>query len=231
MEEESDELVLSSWSDVEQIKERAQCTICGRKRMYFCYDCRVYMPGVAEKTPHLELPVNIDIIKHTGELNSKSTAIHCQLLAPTVTRIFDTFESVPDYSTLDDRNNIAVVYPSKNALTIEEFVMKNGPVKRFVFLDATWYTVGSLRALPQLKKLQCVSLEDRRTKYWRPQKGLPDTYLATIEAIYYTICEHQEAINNNQPQKAGRDDKHTFDDLLFWFSFFRTKLGQKCNKS
>lgn len=35
----------------------------------------------------------------------------------------------------------ALVYPSKGAISIEEFISRNGPIERFVFLDATWFQV------------------------------------------------------------------------------------------
>uniref|UniRef100_A0A914RBI5 tRNA-uridine aminocarboxypropyltransferase 1 n=1 Tax=Parascaris equorum TaxID=6256 RepID=A0A914RBI5_PAREQ len=103
-----------------------------------------------------------------------------------------------------------LVYPSKGAISIEKFISRNGPIQRFVFLDATWFQVGGLRILPQIEELQTVVLKSYKTQYWRPQ------HLATIEAIYYAIREAFEA-STSQPYEGQ------FDDLLFWFFYFRSK--------
>lgn len=115
------------------------------------------------------MPVQIDLIKHWLERNSKSTAVHCALTAPKQTRIFDSFDNVPDYS---EYRNTVVVYPSKDAVSIEEYIQNNGPIQRFIFLDATWLTVGRLRNLQQLRTLPNVALKSYKTNYWRPQVSL-----------------------------------------------------------
>lgn len=92
--------------------------------------------------------------------------MHCALTAPSQTQIFDSFEEVPYYNAYE---NTVVVYPSSDALSIEEYVEQNGPIKRFIFLDATWWTVGRLRNLKQLKFLPNVGLKSYKTYYWRPQ--------------------------------------------------------------
>lgn len=45
----------------------------------------------------------------------------------------------------------------------------NGPIDRFIFLDATWWTVKRLCNLPQLKGVPNISLKSYKTHYWRPQ--------------------------------------------------------------
>ncbi|KAH7693312.1 Protein Y53C12A.10, partial [Aphelenchoides avenae] len=218
-------LQLASWEQLDARSERQNCQVCGRKRMYFCYDCHVNMQGIEEIAPKVKLPVAIDIIKHKMELNSKSTAIHCQLLAPEATRIFNGFDDLPDYSACAASSaenghfsgNTVIVFPSKTAVSIDEFVQRNGPIERFVFLDATWNNVGSCRALKQIRKMPYVSLTERKTKYWRPQKGMPDTCLATIEAIYYAILEHRDACDRLLPEENRSSYDGRYDNLLFWF--------------
>lgn len=70
---------------------------------------------------------------------------------------------------VDSNENIVVVYPSNDALSIEEFVSRHGPINRFIFLDATWWTVKRLRNLPQLKGVPNIGLKTYKTRYWRPQ--------------------------------------------------------------
>ncbi|TKR80231.1 hypothetical protein L596_014337 [Steinernema carpocapsae] len=133
----SEDLLISSFEGVEKLTERIICKSCGRKRMYFCYDCRVFVPGVAELAPRLKLPVSVDVIKHRMEKNGKSTAIHCLLTAPDSTRIFDS-PDLPDYS---NAINTVLVYPTPSAISVEDYVKAKGPIERFVFLDATWWQV------------------------------------------------------------------------------------------
>ncbi|VDN60687.1 unnamed protein product [Dracunculus medinensis] len=192
---------------------RQECSICKRKRMYFCYDCRRYMPGVQELVPTIELPVKIDIIKHAKEKSSKSTSIHCLLLSPLSTRLFNHNDKDFDYNNCTDT---VLVYPSQKALTLQEYINKYGAISRFVFLDSTWHQVKMLRNLPQLKRLQVVRLSSYETLFWRPQKGYGMEYLATIEAIYYAIREQQKILNSNY--------NRSIDNLLFWFLFFRSKI-------
>jgi hypothetical protein len=51
----------------------------------------------------LQLPVTIDIIKHSREIDGKSTAIHAALLAPDDVTIY-TYPCIPDYGS-DERVN------------------------------------------------------------------------------------------------------------------------------
>lgn len=62
-----------------------------------------------------------------------------------------------------------------------------------------------------------IELKTRKTCFWRHQKGKPDTYLSTIEAIYYFFVDyHQEILKENY--------KGQYDNLLFFFSFMYTLI-------
>lgn len=67
-----------------------------------------------------------------------------------------------------------------------------------------------------------IELKTRKTCFWRHQKGKPDTYLSTIEAIYYFLVDyHQEILKENY--------KGQYDNLLFFFSFMYTLIkNAKC---
>lgn len=57
-----------------------------------------------------------------------------------------------------------------------------------------------------------VELKTRKTCFWRHQKGKPDTFLSTIEAIYYFLVDyHTEILKENY--------KGQYDNLLFFYSF------------
>ena len=43
-----------------------------------------------------KLPIKIDIIKHPGEIDGKSTAIHAAILAPEDVKIY-TYPEFPDF--------------------------------------------------------------------------------------------------------------------------------------
>lgn len=45
---------IGSFYGLDQIAKQA-CSKCGRRRMYFCYDCRRYMPSVFELAPLVEV--------------------------------------------------------------------------------------------------------------------------------------------------------------------------------
>uniref|UniRef100_A0A0N5ALB8 tRNA-uridine aminocarboxypropyltransferase 1 n=1 Tax=Syphacia muris TaxID=451379 RepID=A0A0N5ALB8_9BILA len=201
------EFQISSFCGLKEISKQT-CSSCGRKRMYFCYDCRSYMPSTLSLVPTVELPYKIDIIKHRNEKNGKSTALHCLLLAPLSTTVYDA-PKVPDYSSIVGEK--IVFYPSVKAKSIEEFLNDNGKIDRFVFLDATWFQVGGLLQLPEVQNLPHVKLNSYKTLYWRPQVY---EYLATAEAVYYAVREAYQ--HDSKIPYDGR-----FDNLLFWFFYFR----------
>ncbi|VDM83274.1 unnamed protein product [Strongylus vulgaris] len=188
---------LSSYTHLEGLSKK-KCSKCGKNRMYFCYDCRVTLPGVF--SPQVK--------------NSKSSAIHCKIVAPEQTRVFDV-PDVFDYGNEEVTNgegssvrftynlcfefpcgmefsDKVLVFPSPSAVSIEEFVRKKGPIKRLVVLDCTWFQVNMMQKIPQIQGLPCVSLTKYRTAFWRPQHNVDESGLATIEAIYYALKEYQE---------------------------------------
>ena len=65
--------------------------------------------------------------------------------------------------------------------------------------------------------LKCVELKTRTTKFWRHQKDKPDTYLATIEAIYYFLRDYHEYF-------IPRPYRGEYDNLLFFFCFMYQKI-------
>ncbi|XP_072029647.1 tRNA-uridine aminocarboxypropyltransferase 1-like [Amphiura filiformis] len=91
--------------------------------------------------------------------------------------------------------------------------------ERVVFIDSTWNQSNQIFRDERLQDLQCVILKTQKTHFWRTQPDKPDTYLATIEAIYYFTLEyHQEILATNYQGQ--------YDNLLYFFSFMY-KLVQK----
>lgn len=64
-----------------------------------------------------------------------------------------------------------------------------------------------------------VELKMRKTCFWRRQKGKPDTYLATIEAIYYFLKDfHQHCL--------AQEYNGEYDNLLFFYSYLHSVVNK-----
>lgn len=88
---------------------------------------------------------------------------------------------------------------------------------KVVFVDSTWNQTRSICNDERLKGLTCVELKTRKTKFWRHQDDVPDTYLSTVEAIYYFMREfHETFMNTNY--------KGEYDNILFFFTFMYRKI-------
>ncbi|NXU51909.1 DTWD1 protein, partial [Turnix velox] len=95
-------------------------------------------------------------------------------------------------------------------------------LKKIIFIDSTWNQTNKIITDDRLQGLLQIELKTRKTCFWRHQKGKPDTYLSTIEAIYYFLVDyHQEILKENY--------KGQYDNLLFFFSFMYTLIkNAKC---
>ncbi|XP_069835550.1 tRNA-uridine aminocarboxypropyltransferase 1-like [Dendropsophus ebraccatus] len=85
-------------------------------------------------------------------------------------------------------------------------------LKKVVFIDSTWNQTNKIISDERLQGLVSVELTERKTCFWRHQKGSPDTYLSTIEAIYYFMLDFHTQI-------LEKDYSGEYDNLLFFFSF------------
>lgn len=98
------------------IDGRSACPKCGKSRKFFCYKCYVPVDGLENRVPKVQLPIQIDIIKHQREVDGKSTAIHAAILAPANVSIY-TYPNIPDYDSADDaktvRMNKTILQPRK----------------------------------------------------------------------------------------------------------------------
>ncbi|XP_066491619.1 tRNA-uridine aminocarboxypropyltransferase 1 isoform X2 [Tiliqua scincoides] len=100
---------------------------------------------------------------------------------------------------------------------------KNAVLKKIVFIDSTWNQTNKIITDERLQGLLQIELKSRKTCFWRHQKGKPDTYLSTIEAIYYFLVEyHKDVI---EEKYEGQ-----YDNLLFFFSFmYKLIRNAKCS--
>ncbi|XP_061526891.1 tRNA-uridine aminocarboxypropyltransferase 1 isoform X2 [Phycodurus eques] len=93
------------------------------------------------------------------------------------------------------------------------------PVQKVVFIDSTWNQTNKISTDERLQDLLQVELRTRKTCFWRSQKGKPDTYLATIEAIYYFLKDFHE-------QCLAQEYSGEYDNLLFFYSYLHTVVNK-----
>ncbi|XP_070809799.1 tRNA-uridine aminocarboxypropyltransferase 1 isoform X1 [Pituophis catenifer annectens] len=114
--------------------------------------------------------------------------------------------------------------PSHSRLMSEDKLSKSeNALKKIVFIDSTWNQTNKIITDERLQGLLQIELKSQKTCFWRHQKGKPETYLSTIEAIYYFLVDyHKEVL------KEKYDGQ--YDNLLFFFSFMY-KLIRKAKDS
>uniref|UniRef100_H3B415 tRNA-uridine aminocarboxypropyltransferase 1 n=1 Tax=Latimeria chalumnae TaxID=7897 RepID=H3B415_LATCH len=91
-------------------------------------------------------------------------------------------------------------------------------LKKVVFIDSTWNQTNKIITDERLQGLVQVELTARKTCFWRRQKGKPDTYLATIEAIYYFLTDYHKRVLKESYQGE-------YDNLLFFYSFMHRLIN------
>ncbi|XP_020496887.2 tRNA-uridine aminocarboxypropyltransferase 1 [Labrus bergylta] len=92
------------------------------------------------------------------------------------------------------------------------------PLQRVVFIDSTWNQTNKISTDERLQDFIRVELKTRKTCFWRRQKGKPDTYLATIEAIYYFLKDYHELF-------VAEEYKGEYDNLLFFYSYLHSVIN------
>lgn len=181
---------------LDTIEGRRNCKLCSKSRKYFCYTC--FLPVIDESYfSRVKLPIKIDIIKHSREIDGKSTAIHAAILAPDDVRIY----RYPNFPETFNKEETVLIFPSNvDAISVEDLFSKdrrNGtlskttafPIKRAIFIDSTWQQTKAIYKDQRLRELRCVILKSRISQFWRHQKRSPRWYLSTIEAIHQFLVE------------------------------------------
>ncbi|XP_029418810.1 DTW domain-containing protein 1 isoform X2 [Nannospalax galili] len=202
---------------------RSRCLQCGGSRMFYCYTCYVPVGNVpTEQIPLVKLPLKIDIIKHPNETDGKSTAVHAKLLAPDCVNIY-TYPCIPEYEERD--HEVVLVFPGPQSISVKDisfYLQKRienkgrgnngGPDKPSLKRKRTEEEESCDLTENKCKGLLQVELKTRKTCFWRHQKGKPDTFLSTIEAIYYFLVDyHTELLREKY--------RGQYDNLLFFYSF------------
>lgn len=239
---------INDTSVLDTVDGRGICEKCYKSRKYFCYTCYTL---IVDKTiiPQVKLPIKIDIIKHSREIDGKSTAVHATILSPNNVKIY----TYPDFPVLSKNEKIVLIFPGKTATSVESLftcdkndetmnenslLMTNGlPITRAIFIDSTWQQTKAIYKEQKLRDLPCVVLKGRISQFWRHQKKSPRWYLATIEAIHQFLIEfHACAFDNyRQNQVEIRNDNGElselcqpyngqYDNLLFFFKHMYEKI-------
>uniref|UniRef100_A0A3B5MTQ0 tRNA-uridine aminocarboxypropyltransferase 1 n=1 Tax=Xiphophorus couchianus TaxID=32473 RepID=A0A3B5MTQ0_9TELE len=200
--------------DTAQQRGRLKCSKCGGSRMFFCYTCCSLVGVNMQEIPVIKLPVKIDIIKHPNETDGKSTAVHAKILAPNDVTMY-TYPCIPEFEK-DKVRWVSLNPGNTHAATNSSRVY---PLQRVVFIDSTWNQTNKISTDERLEGLLKVELKSRKTCFWRSQRGKPDTYLATIEAIYYFLKDfHQHCL--------GQEYTGEYDNLLFFYSYLHSLINR-----
>lgn len=93
-------------------------------------------------------------------------------------------KNLNDLMSDDDKERMA-----SEQQTNEKYTLDNLPVKRAVFIDSTWKQCRSIYKDTRISSIKSCVIQNRITKFWRHQKGAPNWYLSTIEAIHQFLLE------------------------------------------
>eukprot|EP00092_Neocalanus_flemingeri_P002999 GFUD01003208.1.p1 GENE.GFUD01003208.1~~GFUD01003208.1.p1 ORF type:complete len:282 (+),score=66.40 GFUD01003208.1:51-896(+) len=218
-------LNISNTEILNEQDERQPCTLCCKSRKFFCYSCHLPLASTKDHIPTVKLPVQIDIVKHPGEVEGKSTAVHAPILAPGHVKIH-LFPDIPDYS----KERALLVFPGKDSKSLEQIcdnISISGtkssehsfPYDKIVFIDSTWNQCRKICDDIRINSLPRVVIESRQTMFWRTQAGKPKEYLATIEAIYYFCVDYNRVV-------LGKQYEGEYDNILFFFKFMYQKIHE-----
>lgn len=158
-------------------------------------------------------------VKHSQELDGKSTAIHAKLLAPSRVFIhqFDRTTASTDGDLVQmiaaDPTGFVILFPDASAVGLEELSAEDlSRVHSGIFIDGTWSQATAISRLEPYSSLRRVRINPTLTTvFWRYQ-NLGVHCLATIEAIYYFVREYAAL----RADASG----HDHDNLLYFYSFF-----------
>ncbi|KAJ1981368.1 hypothetical protein H4R35_000759 [Dimargaris xerosporica] len=199
---------------------RQPCPQCHKPVKYFCYRCYTVVNVEPSAIPEVALPVNLTILKHPKEKDGKSTAVHAKIIAPHQTQILD-FPS--ENTTLPDPDRSVLLFPSPDACRLAD--MDPATFDTVVVIDGTWSQARAMvKYSPALHQMRKVTIQPRQTRFWRYQQ-CDESYLATIEAIYFFYREYSETYAGRRPNDSPKCSLASvydgrYDDLLFYYKYF-----------
>lgn len=195
-------------AELRKVTDRAPCPQCGKRRLYYCYDClKVTHPSSHPDPVHL--PLQVHVVLHPGEHRSKSTSLAASTISPDLH--ISTYPSVPENL---DPDTTLVLYPSAHSTTLDK-VENLHQYKQVLFVDSTWQQSKGVARDERVTKFKHVRIAEQTSLFWRFQNNDP-TYLATVEAIYYFLREYITQVN----KQAKRPEPHytgEVDDILYYY--------------
>ncbi|XP_005376750.1 PREDICTED: DTW domain-containing protein 1 isoform X2 [Chinchilla lanigera] len=179
---------------------RSKCLKCGGSRMFYCYTC--YVP--VENVPIEQIPVVKVALIFPGpqSISIKDISLHLQ-------------KRTQNKGKTDDLERPSIKRKKteeQESCDFSDGKCKGTTLKRVIFIDSTWNQTNKIVTDERLQGLLQVELKTRKTCFWRHQKGKPDTFLSTIEAIYYFLVDYHTDILKERY-------KGQYDNLLFFYSF------------
>ena len=157
-------------------------------------------------------------------------AKYCVLLYPTedaisITQLAEHFimpDAYENKSSSSSSSQEAQPANSSNekevTLAKQEDINSKPKLKYLVVVDSTWQQSHRIMRDPRLGPLRRIKITSQKTHFWRYQ-NCGETYLATIEAIYYFFKELHTAMTHNY---SGE-----FDNLLYYYAFFYSMIQNK----
>ncbi|KAI8075851.1 DTW domain-containing protein [Gilbertella persicaria] len=186
--------------------DRNTCSTCQKQMKHYCYFCFQVLGMDRSQVPIVKLPIPLDIIKHEGETDGKTTAIHAKVLAVDDVNIYN-WKKMPQYSQPE---RVLMLFPGPDAKKLSE--IPRNSFDHMIVIDGTWKQANKIvRDTPLLQKVQKVTIEPRSTFFWRYQE-ISINYLSTIEAIYYLYVEYAQAY-----EEGDYDGK--YDNLMFYYKY------------
>ncbi|KXS17371.1 hypothetical protein M427DRAFT_54658 [Gonapodya prolifera JEL478] len=198
------------------LQHRGNCPRCNGSCPTFCYDCLIPVVNV-ERTPRVRLPVKIKIFVHFNERRGKATGLHAAVLAPDDAEVIVVEKDssgryiVPvEVEEQCNPETTFLLFPGSDAVTFSSLSVhpptadssrttspaspSTSSEHTLIFIDGTWPQAKSLLAeSPFFGKFRKLTLAgDHRTLFWR-HHDFGDTYLSTIECIYWACREWWEA--------------------------------------
>ncbi|KAJ2478837.1 hypothetical protein EV174_004189 [Coemansia sp. RSA 2320] len=180
------------------------CEGCGKKVKFFCYYCYRPVPTLEGKIPQIRLPFKLEVVKHEEERDGKSTAIHAKVVAPHDVEIIAYSATCIDNVDIE---RTALLFPGPDAKNISD--LDPGSFDKVIVIDGTWSQAkGMIYHNPRLQRMQKVTVNPRRTRFWRYQ-SFDERYMATIEAIYFLYRDSVRGMYNGE-----------YDALMYFFKYF-----------
>lgn len=199
---------------LDECSERVACSECNKKVKFFCYLCHKPIPSLEHKIPSIRLPFKLDVIKHKMEGDGKSTAIHAKIVAPEDVDIVQYEEGCLEGADLE---RTALLFPGPDAENIAD--IDPASFDKVLVIDGTWSQAKSMiNKNSAFLKMRKVTVNPRKTRFWRYQT-VDDSYMATIEAIYF--------LYRDQLPREAYDGR--YDALLYFFKYFYNLIQSRYN--